>query len=202
MKPEMSRAEIEMRRRFDFSRATRGRFSDRYEKGHSVTLLDGHPDIEDPLDASSGLDNTRQAGTRIFVSHVQAAGLKLAKPLSDESIDFLIYNDAGTNHELVSYAVKVKTSSSKTFYLYKKYAQIPRFLLVYVWNIRGPEESSIYALTYEEALRVLEAKGYANTDSWINEGGFSVTHAGSELLELLKPYRMTQERWQLKLQAV
>lgn len=196
MKPEMNSSEGEMRSRFDFSRATRGRFSDRYDKFHSVTLLHGDPDMEDPLDLS-----TRQAGRRIFVSQVQAAGFKLAEPLNDESIDYLIYFAAGRNHELIAYAVKLKTSSSKTFYLYRKYAGIPRFLLVYVWNARGPEESSVYALTYGEALRVLEAKGYSKTESWIKEGGFSVTHAGSELKNLLEPFRMTRDRWQQKLRA-
>jgi hypothetical protein len=201
MKPETNRNEVEMRSRFDFSRATRGRFSGRYEQAHSVTLLDGEPDMDDPLDLSDGLHSTREAGKRIFVSRVQAAGLKLAQPMNDKSIDYLIYNDAGQSHELVSYAVKLKTSSSKTFYLYKKYEQIPRFLLVYVWNARGPEESSIYALTYEEALRILEAKGYAKSESWIKEGGFSVTDAGPELLDMLKPYQMTEKSWREKLQV-
>lgn len=190
-----------MRSRFDFSRATRGRFFERYQQGHTVTLLDGDPDMDDPLDLSCDQESTREAGKRIFVSHVEAAGLKLAEPLRDEDIDYLIYSDAGKSHRLVSCAVKLKTSSSKTFYLYKKYAQIPDFLLAYVWNARGPEESSVYALTYEEALRILEAKGYAKSDSWIKDGGFSVTHAGSELLKMLEPYRMTQERWQQKLQV-
>jgi hypothetical protein len=80
--------------------------------------------------------------------------------------------------------------------LYKKYADIPRFLLVYVWNALGPEENSVYALTYEEALRILEAKGYAKSDSWVRRGGFSVTHAGSELKKMLEPFLMTRERWQ------
>jgi len=196
MKPEMSKTELEMRSRFDFSRATRGRFSDRYEQGHSVTLLDDDPDMEDPLDLG-----TRQAGRSIFVSQVQAAGLKLAEPLRDESIDYIIYSAYGQNRELVSYAVKLKTSSSKAFYLYKKYAEIPRFLLVYIWNARGSEESSVYALTYEEALQVLKAKGYADSPSWVEHGGYSVTHAGPELMEMLKPYRMTQELWRRKLQV-
>ena len=190
-----------MRSRFDFSRATRGRFSDRYERGHSVTLLEGDPDMDDPLDVSGRLDSTRQAGKRIFMSGVQAAGLKLAKPLHDKTIDYLIYDDAGKNHDLVSCAVKLKTSKSKTFYLYKKYEHIPRFLLVYVWNALGPDESSIYALTYEQALRILEAKGYSKSDSWVKEGGFSVTDSGSDLLDMLKPYRMTEESWREKLQV-
>jgi hypothetical protein len=132
---------------------------------------------------------------------VEAAGLKLAEPLRDDSIDYILYSAAGRNRELVSYAVKLKTSNSKTFYLYRKYADIPRFLLVYIWNARDREESSVYALTYEEALQVLKAKGYADSPSWLKDGGYSVTHAGPELTEMLEPYRMTQELWRQKLQV-
>jgi hypothetical protein len=187
---------MELRSRFDFSKGVRGKFYERYKNGHTVTLLDGDPDEDDPLDLS-----TRQAGTSIFVSQVQAAGFKLAEPLQDESIDYIIYSAAERDHDLISYAVKLKTSNSRTFYLYKKYGDIPRLLLVYIWNARISEDSSVYALTYEEALGVLKAKGYANTDSWIKNGGYSVTHAGSELIEMLNPYRMTLERWRQKLQA-
>jgi hypothetical protein len=201
MKPEMSKNEAEMRSRFDFSKATRGRFAGTYKQGHNVTLLDGDPDMEDPLDLNSGPDSTREAGKRIFVSQVKAAGLRLAEPSRDKSIDYLIYRNTTRNHAQVSYAVKLKTSCFETFYLYKKYARIPHFLLVYIWNARDSAESSVYALTYEEALRILEAKGYARSDSWTKEGGYSVTHAGSELKEMLEPYRMTQERWQKKLEA-
>jgi hypothetical protein len=196
MRSQMSKNEMELRSRFDFSKGVRGKFYERYKNGHTVTLLDGDPDEDDPLDLT-----TRQAGRHIFVSQVKAAGFKLAEPLSDESIDYLIYSAAGRNHQLVSYAVKLKTSSSKTFYLYKKYADIPRFLLVYIWNARGSEESSVYALTYEEALRIVEAKGYAKSEAWVKQGGYSVTHAGTELKEMLNPYRMTLERWQQKLRV-
>jgi hypothetical protein len=199
MKPEMTRAEVEMRSRFDFSRVTRGRFSDRYAKGHSVALLNGEPDMEDPLDAT---DSTRRVGKRIFESHVQAAGLKLAEPLHDDQIDYLIYCSSGRNNELVSYAVQLKTSRHETFSLHKTDVHIPRSLLAYVWRTQHPDESSIYALTYGEALRIIESKGYAKTPSWISEGGYSITHAGLELKEMLEPYKMTTKRWQEKLQAI
>lgn len=201
MKSQMSKNEMELSKRFDFSKGVRGKFYERYMHGHTVTLLDSEPDMEDPLDLNGDLESTREAGKRIFVSHVQAAGFKLAEPLRDEDIDYLIYSDAGTSHRLVSCAVKLRTSNSKTFYLYKKYEHIPNFLLAYVWNARGPEESSVYALTYGEALRIVESKGYVRSDSWVKEGGYSVTHAGAELLEMLEPYRMTRERWQQRLQV-
>jgi hypothetical protein len=53
----MSKSEMELRSRFDFSKGVRGKFYERYMNGHTVTLLDGDPDEDDPLDLS------RLAGT-------------------------------------------------------------------------------------------------------------------------------------------
>ena len=205
MKSPVRKNELELRRRFDFSKPTRGRFYERYQKGHTVTLLDHDPDAhyDDPLDSELSTGSTRAAGKRVFVSHVQAAGLGVAEPLSDDHIDYLIYSDARRNgHGLISCAVQLITSAHKTFSLHKTDLQMPRSLLAYVWNAKDTKDSSVYALTFEEALKIIEGKGYAETDSWVNKGGYSVTNAGLELQEMLEPYRMTQERWQQKLQAI
>jgi hypothetical protein len=204
MKPPMSKNEIEVRSRFDFSKPTRGRFYDRYQKGHTITLLDHNPDASanDDLDSSLNAASTRQAGKRIFVSHVQEAGLKLAEPLRDESIDYLISRNGDRNEKLVSYAVQLKTSANETFSLHKTDVHIPRSFIAYVWNAHVPKESSVYALTFEDALQIIKMKGYAETDSWINKGGYSVTHAGTELREMLEPFRMNAKRWHERLQAV
>ncbi len=205
MKSSMTKSEAAIRSRFDFSKPTLGRFYERYQKGHSVTLLDHDPDaqFEDPLDSTnwSGT-NTREVGKDIFISHIQSAGLKIAEPLSRERIDFLIYRDGGPDRELIPFAVQIKTSIHKTFSLHKNDLKMPRSLLAYVWNAKDYEESSIYAITYKEALHVLKEKGYAATDSWMSKGGYSVTDAGTDLKEMLEPYRMTPERWQQRLQSV
>jgi hypothetical protein len=201
----MSKNELEMRRRFDFSKPTRGRFYDRYQQGHTVSLLDRDPDAHyaDPLETPLNAASTREAGKRVFVSNVQAAGLGIAEPLSDEHIDFLIYSDLKRQDRgLVSWAVQLITSVHKTFSLHKTDIRIPHSLLAYVWNAKDPNNSSVYALTFEEALRIIESKRYTETDSWVSKGGYSVTNAGIELQEMLEPYRMTQERWHQKLQNV
>jgi hypothetical protein len=202
MKPPMTKNEIEMRKRFDFSRATRGRFADRYALGHTVTLLDGDPDMEDPLDLDSNPVSTRDAGKEIFVSQVTAAGLKLAEPLQDPSIDYLIYGSESGDREIVSCAVKVKTSVHETFSLFKTDLKVPGSLLAYVWNAGDPAKSSVYALTYREALKIFEKKPYVKSDAWLKDGRYTVVHAGAELKEMLEPYRMTRDRWQQRLQTV
>jgi hypothetical protein len=152
-----------MRSRFDFSSATRGRFSDRYEQNHSVTLLDGDPDMEDPLDISHGDSQlTEVFGKNLLISHLVSAGF---------SLDL-------------------------------KYKRFPHLLIAYVWNVQGPEPSDIYALTFGDALQVMEKRGHAKTDSWTKKGYYFVRDAGGELKKLLEPYRMTPERWREKLQTV
>lgn len=202
MKPAMTKNEIEMRKRFDFSRATRGRFADRYALGHTVTLIEGEPDMEDPLDADNISTSTRDAGKQIFVSQVKAAGLKLAEPLQDSAIDYLIYSSEVENQEIVSCAVKVRTSVHETFSLFKTDLKIRGSLLAYVWNAGNPHKSCVYALTYREALRIVEKKPYVKSDAWLKDGRYTVVHAGVELKEMLEPYRMTQDRWQQRLQTV
>ena len=46
MKSPIDMNETEIRARFDFSRATRGRFAAQYKNGHTVALLDHDPDEE------------------------------------------------------------------------------------------------------------------------------------------------------------
>jgi hypothetical protein len=202
MKPPIDMNEEEIRSRFDFSKAARGRFYERYQKGHTITLLDRDPDGEDCVGPNSASEGTRQSGKRIFESHVRAAGLKLDEPSNKDGIDYLLYREDMKSRERVSYFVKVKTSIHEVFSLYKRDSQIPRLLVAYVWHANTPEESSVYALTYEEALRIVESKPYVTSKSWKEDGGYSVTHAGAELRKMLEPYRMTQERWQQTLQLV
>jgi hypothetical protein len=194
--------EAEIRARFDFSRATRGRFAARYQNGHTVVLLDHDPDEEATILPAQAVETTRQSGIRIFESQVRAAGLRLVEPSKKNGIDFLIRSDTQTDEERTSFPVKLKTSIHEVFSLYKKESRVPRLLVAYVWHANEPKDSEVYALTYDEALQIVKSKPYSTSKSWIDEGGYSVTHAGAELKEMLKPYKMTTERWQEKLQAI
>lgn len=204
MKPEMSRNEVEMRSRFDFSRATRGRFSERYEQDHSVTLLDGDPDMDDPLDSSKGDSQlTEIAGKHLLISRLMAAGFEVAQPLRDKGIDLVAYRDGENGKEFAAYPIQLKASSRESFSLDKKYERFgPRLLIAYIWNVQEPEHSDVYALTFGDALQVMKKKGYAETDSWTKKGYYFVRSAGVELKEILEPYKMTTKRWQEKLQAI
>jgi hypothetical protein len=194
--------ETEIRARFDFSAATRGRFAARYRNGHSVTLLDHDPDEGESILPAQVVETTRRSGIRIFESQVREAGLQLVEPQKKNGIDYFICCETHADHGRVSFPVKLKTSVHEVFSLYKKEAKIPQLLVAYVWHAREPKDSEVYALTYDEALQIVKSKPYFTSKSWKDEGGYSVTHAGAELKGLLKEYRMTPKKWRQRLQAI
>jgi len=146
--------------------------------------------------------STRHSGKRFFESQILAAGLRLVEPPSKNGVDYLIYTGNSSNGKGVAYPVKVKTSIHEVFALHKRDSRIPRLLVAYVWHANEPERSSVYALTFEEALRIVESKPYIVSKAWNEDGGYSVTHAGAELKEMLKTYRMSPERWTQRLQSL
>jgi hypothetical protein len=194
--------ETEIRARFDFSRATRGRFAARYQNGHTVMLLDHDPDEVEAIQPTKVVETTRQSGMRIFESQVRKAGLQLVEPSKKNGIDYFIYTGAQADDEEASFPVKLKTSIHEVFSLYKKESKVKRLLVTYVWHAKEPEASEVYALTYNEALQIVKRKPYFSSRSWIDEGGYSVTHAGAELKEMLKEYRMTPKKWRQRLQSI
>ena len=202
MKSTMSNNEKEMRGRFDFSKATRGRFAARYQTGHTVILLDHDRDKGETIRLAGPVETTRQAGIRIFESQVRKAGLRLIEPSRRNGIDFFISSESQADDGGVLLPVKLRASIHEVFSLYKKESRIPRLLMAYIWHANEARESEVYALTYKEALEIVKSKPYVTSKSWIDEGGYSVTHAGGELKEKLKGYRMTPEKWRQRLQSL
>jgi len=203
MRSQMSKSEMELRNKFDFSKAVSGKFYERYKKGHTVTLLEGDPDEGDPLIPGKGDSQlTEIAGKHLLISRLVAAGFEVAEPLRDKGIDLVVYRDGEGGKDFAAYPIQLKASSHQSFSLDKKYERFPRLLIAYVWNVQAPERSDVYALTFRDALQVMEKKGYTKTDSWTKRGYYFVRSAGPQLRDLLEPYKMTTERWQEKLQAI
>lgn len=203
MKSVIDMNETEIRARFDFSRATRGRFADRYQNGHTVTLLDHDPDEDDSLDPSNPDSQlTEVFGKNLLISHLVAAGFEVAQPVRDRGVDLVVYKDGEDAKDYVPCLIQLKASSHESFSLDRKYERFPHFLIAYVWNVQTPALSDVYALTFKDALQVLEKKGYAKTNSWKNGGYYFVRNAGVDLKKILEPFKMTTEKWREKLQTV
>lgn len=198
MKPAMSESERELRSRFDFSKAVRGRHSEAYARGHSITLLEGDCDLnDDPLDPA-GKDSqlVEIAGKHLLISRLVAAGFEVAEPLRDKGIDLIVYRDEKSFH---ARPVQMKASTQESFSLDRKYGKFSDLLIAYVWNVNAGDKGDVYLLTFEQALKVMDAKGYSKTDSWTKNGYYFVRNAGKELKDLLKPYRMQTQNLRQKI---
>jgi hypothetical protein len=196
--------EMAMRAEYDFSKGVRGKYYERFKNGHTVTLLEGKPAKDEQIDSDSGDSQlTEIAGKHLLISRLVAAGFEVAQPLRDKGIDLVAYRDGEDGKKFAGYPIQLKASSHESFSLDQKYERFgPDLLIAYVWNVQTPERSDVYALTFDDALQVMEKKGYAKTDSWTKKGYYFVRFAGPELKEILKPYKMNTERWQEKLKAI
>jgi len=196
----MSKSELELRSQFDFSKAVRGKFHERYKKGNNVTFLDGEPDLDDPLDSEKQDSQLVEiAGKHLLISRLVAAGFEVAEPLRDNGIDLIVYRG---DNGFTAWPIQMKASTQESFSLDSKYQKVPNILIAYVWNVNTSERGDIYLLTFNDAVKVMEIKGYAETDSWKKKGYYFVRNAGTELKSLLKQYGMTTEQWREKIQAI
>jgi hypothetical protein len=198
MRPRMGSSEMKLRSQFDFSKAVRGKFYERYKKGHRVTLLEGESELDDPLESSEKDSQLLEiAGKHFLISRLIADGFEVAEPLRDRGIDLIVYR-GGDRFE--AFPIQMKASSGRSFSLDEKYRHVPRLQIAYVWNV-GSEEASVFVLTFEEALGILHAKRFDRTSAWRKGGRYFVRDAGQELKGMLEPYRMTSELWRSKLKA-
>jgi hypothetical protein len=201
MRQEMSESEARLRAQFDFSQAERGKFHARYVKGQRVTLLDEESAVVDPL-ASEAVPEDVDAqiievlGRNLLISRLTAAGLEVAQPIRDKGVDLIAYNDIG---DFVAYPIQLKASSRESFSLHSKYEKIPHLLMAYVWNVQAPDKTEVYAMTFDQAKKILELKKYDQTESWKNRGYYFVRDAGTDLKAYLEPYKMSARSWRDKL---
>ena len=199
MKSPMSKDEERLRGQFDFSKVERGKYYGRYKKGHTVTLVSGDEDIGDPLDPEKTDSQLVEiAGKHLLISRLVAAGFEVAEPLRDKGIDLIVYRG---EQGFAAWPIQMKASTQESFSLDRKYEKIPNLLIAYVWNVNAANQGEVYLLTYSDAEKILQLKGYAKTNSWTKNDYYFVRSAGAELKELLKQYGMTAEQWQQKIHA-
>ncbi|HVC46708.1 MAG TPA: hypothetical protein VND90_05635 [Terracidiphilus sp.] len=131
-------------------------------------------------------------GKHILIANLLAAGLEVAEPIRDHGVDLIVFRDGkGDSEKRVKFAalpIQLKTSSKKTFELYRKYGRFDELRIVYVWNaenIWNDKYSStpiIFCLKYREALELLEKGGHAEKDAW-KIGNHWFTNSPSKKME-------------------
>src|SRR5579863_2034608 len=150
MKPNTNEDELRLRRQFDFSGAVIGKYHERYKKGQTVHMLREESVLEDPLEVPKS-GSTREMGKQVFESQIRAAGLRWKEPAQSADFDYILYQSNENGAHGGQYPVKLKTSANDAFSLHKTDVRSPHSLIAYVWQAQSPEESVIYALTYDEA---------------------------------------------------
>ncbi len=134
-------------------------------------------------------------GRNRLVSELLEAKLEVARPERDHGIDLIVYAE---KPKFVAVPIQMKAASKKSFSLSKKYAEFPNLILAYIWNLEKGQTPATYALTYVEALAVVEEMGWDQTPSWQEKGGYGTTKPGKRILKLLQPYLMSPDKWREK----
>ena len=181
---------------YNFSNGRRGVHAHRYAEGTKVLIVESEDEaIEHDHSSRRDAQLTELAGRHLLISQLVASGIEVATPVRDKGVDLIAYHDVtGREPRFVACPIQLKSSSGEGFSLDKKYSRVSNLLLAYVWHVIDPLRASIYALTYAEALSILEAQQYTKTPSW-EKGRYSVSKPGKSLVAMLERYRMNPDKW-------
>jgi hypothetical protein len=149
-------------------------------------------------------------GKHILIANLLAAGLEVAEPIRDHGIDLIVFRDGNEGSEkrvkFVARPIQLKTSSKKTFELYRKYGRFDELRIVYVWNAKNIWDEEhlskpiIFCLKYKEAEDILKAGGHSEKDDWKNKGHWFTNSPSGPMEERLKDYQIrTPHDWPKKL---
>ena len=130
-------------------------------------------------------------GRNQLISELLRADLEVAIPERDKGIDLIAYVD---KDKFLARPIQLKASIGKSFSIDKKYSKFPDMIIAYVWYANEPAKTVTYALTYSEAIKVADQMGWTKTTSW-KSGKYVTTKPGAKLLEMLKPFKMTMDKW-------
>jgi len=138
-------------------------------------------------------------GRNRLIDELLRAGLEVAIPERDRGIDLIAYADVISRVKtFIARPIQMKAASAKVFSLHTKYAKFPNLIMAYVWDLEDKKNTCVYALTYQEAFAVCNEMGWTKTASW-KKGGYSSNRPSKRLKELLKPYKMTPQKWWKKI---
>jgi len=139
-------------------------------------------------------------GKHILIANLLASGLEVAEPIRDHGIDLIVFRDGKEESKkhvkFVARPIQLKTSSKKTFELYRKYGRFDELRIVYVWNAENiwndkyPSKPIIFCLKYKEAEDILEAGGHADTVSWTKGNHWFTNNPSPVMVKRLEKYQV------------
>jgi hypothetical protein len=150
----------------------------------------------EPLVPNRDTQLVELAGRHRLISELVAARLEVAEPIRDRGVDLIAYAELSERIDrFVARPIQVKASSKTGFSIDRKYEKISDLILAFVWHVADPKMAVTYALSYPQAVQIAEIKKWTETASWKNQGIYSVTKPGKDIVELLEPHRMNSDKW-------
>lgn len=169
-----------MRKKYDFSKAVRGKHFDAYRDNQLTEL----------------------SGKHLLIAQLTRGGLEVAVPVRDWGIDLIAYLDKPPAGSFVACPIQLKASSHQSFGLHAKYRTFPNLIIAYVWNVIDPVHSTIYAMTYQEALEILEDHEHVANASWQDHSNYYISKPSKQLTQDMEKYEMTPQKWLQKVSSV
>jgi hypothetical protein len=135
-------------------------------------------------------------GRHRLIESLLGADLEVAFPARDHGIDLIGYSDVDLKlGRFVAKPIQMKAASEASFSIDQKYSKFPDLLIAYVWNVSQPANTQIFLLRQDEAIRIATEMGYTGSASWTGKGAYVVTRPGQKLIEKLRPYLVSREKW-------
>lgn len=131
-----------------------------------------------------------------LITELMRAGIEVAEPVRDRGIDLVAYIDLeSTTGKFLARPIQLKANWQTGFAFDRKYQKFHDLIVAYVWNLDDPTRTVTYALTWPEICGLASECGWA----WEAGGRWAITKPGKDLTSHLEAFRMTPERWRMKL---
>lgn len=134
-------------------------------------------------------------GRGCLIDQLLQAGLEVALPERNRGVDLIAYADPSVPaNRFSAKPIQMKAASKRGFSLDQKYERISDLIMAYVWHVDAPQQTVIYALTYDQAFSIAEELGWTRTASWA-KGNYFTSSPSKQIEALLEPFRMTPTKW-------
>jgi len=138
-------------------------------------------------------------GKQLVIANLLAANLEVAVPIRDHGIDLIAFQDRAEDGLFKACPLQLKTASDAIFGLDSKYQHFTGLRIVFVWNAKEPSDARLFALTYDEAEKVMAKMQYDQTGSWA-KGRYITTRPSEKLREMLGQFELkSPSEWPTRL---
>ncbi len=147
----------------------------------------------------------KQLAKRHLEHQLREAGIEIDTSPLEPGVDLIaILGSGGKPVRGAKCLIKIGANKRDRFSVIRKWKG-KADLLVYAWNV-STTDADIYALSYDEAVALLEERGHTETKSWRVLGGYYLDVGTGKTrtwwTNHLSPYRMDAEKLREKIISV